>query len=51
MDDFDVQQITNRDLAMALQFAVLIPTDPDALRVIKESVKRLKRAPDEDSQK
>ncbi len=50
MDDYDIQHMTNRDLAMALQFAVLAPTDPDALKIIKESVRRLKRAPDEDKE-
>lgn len=47
MDEYDIQHMTNRDLAVALQFAILAPTVPDALKVIKESVRRLKRTPDE----
>ena len=48
MDDLEVRSLTNRDLALSLRFAVMCPTDQEALLVIKESVRRLETLPDGD---
>ncbi len=48
MKEIEIQAMTNRDLAMSLQFAVFVPTDADAIKIIKEAIRRLETLPDED---
>ena len=37
----DVMVFTDKELALALKFAVMVPTDPDSIMVIKECCRRL----------